>query len=93
MAPVSREDRQAGRGGGGAGAGADVGLFSPQTGVDTPIGAPKLELLSQRIWERAQQLGVDPKKLRDDVLSGKAHASWLLPGLAAPGLMRQGEED
>ena len=54
------------------------GLFSPQTGVDTPIGAPKLELLAQRIWERAQQLGVDPKKLRDDVLRGKAHASWLL---------------
>ena len=60
------------------------GLFSPQTGVRTAIGAPKLELLAQSIWERAQKLGVDPKKFRDDVLTGKAHASWLLPALALP---------
>ena len=46
--------------------------FAPQTGVDTPIGAPKLELLAQRIWERAQKLGIDPKQLRDDVLTGEA---------------------
>jgi hypothetical protein len=63
------------------------GVFAPQTGVDTPIGAPKLELLAQRIWERAQKLGIDPKKLRDDVLTGKAHASWLLPGLLGAGAM------
>ena len=67
------------------------GLFSPQTGVDTPIGAPKLELLSQRIRERAQKLGIDPAKLRDDVLTGKAHASWLIPALAAgPGMLGTG---
>jgi len=51
------------------------GAFSPQTGVKTPIGAPKLELISQRIWERAHELGIDPKKLRDMVLTGKGHAA------------------
>jgi hypothetical protein len=56
------------------------GLYAPQTNVDTPVGAPKLELLSQSIWERAQRLGIDPYKLRDDVLTGKDHATWLLPG-------------
>jgi hypothetical protein len=50
------------------------GTYAPQTGVKTPIGAGKLELLSQRIWERAQKLGVDPHWLRDQVLLGKEHA-------------------
>jgi hypothetical protein len=31
-------------------------------------------VLSQRIWERAQKLGVDPHWLRDQVLLGKEHA-------------------
>jgi hypothetical protein len=63
------------------------GAYSPQTGVETPIGAPKLELLAQSIWERAQRLGLDPKKLRDDVLMGKEHALWLLGIPAAGGAM------
>jgi hypothetical protein len=50
------------------------GAYAPQTGVKTPIGAGKLELLSQRIWERAQKLGVDPKTLRDQVLRGEQHS-------------------
>jgi len=54
------------------------GTFAPQTGVETAIGAPKLELISQAIWERAKRLGIDPKKLRDDVLLGKEHAIGLL---------------
>jgi hypothetical protein len=65
------------------------GLMAPQTGVDTAVGAPKLELLSQRIWERAQKLGIDPYKLRDDVLLGKAHALWML-GLPAIGAAAAG---
>ena len=60
------------------------GAYAPQTGVKTPIGAGKLELISQRIWERAQKLGIDPQKLRDDVLMGKEHALWIL-GLPAAG--------
>jgi hypothetical protein len=63
------------------------GTYAPQTGVKTPIGAGKLELLSQNIWERAAKLGIDPAKLRDDVLTGKAHASWLLGGLLGAGGM------
>jgi hypothetical protein len=31
-------------------------------------------LFSQRIWERARELGIDPKRLRDEVLQGNAHA-------------------
>jgi hypothetical protein len=54
------------------------GTMSRATGVDTPIGAGKLELLAQRIWERAHKLGVDPKELRDAVLRGDQHAVGLL---------------
>ena len=54
------------------------GVYAPQTGVDTAIGAPKLELLSQMVWERAKKLGLDPAKMRDDVLLGKEHALWAL---------------
>lgn len=54
--------------------GLEWGTFAPQTGVKTAIGAPKLELLAQLIWERAHKLGVDPKWLRDQVLMGKEHA-------------------
>jgi hypothetical protein len=51
------------------------GAYAPQTGVKTTIGAGKLELMSQRIWERALELGVDPKLLRDKVLLGQEHSS------------------
>jgi hypothetical protein len=50
------------------------GTYGPQTGVKTAIGAGKLELLSQAIWERAQRLGVDPQWLRDKVLTGEQHS-------------------
>jgi hypothetical protein len=46
--------------------------------AETPVGASKLELLSQRIWDRALKLGIDPIKFRDMVLRGEAHAGWLL---------------
>ena len=51
------------------------GTYAPQTGVDTAIGAGKLELISQAIWDRAKKLGIDPRVLRDQVLRGKAHAT------------------
>lgn len=54
------------------------GAYAPQTGVKTPIGAGKLELISQRMWERALELGVDPHWLRDKVLKGEQHSA--LPG-------------
>lgn len=65
------------------------GTFAPQTGVRTGIGAGKLELLAQNIWERATKLGIDPKKFRDDVLMGKEHALWLLGIPAAGGVARE----
>lgn len=61
------------------------GTMAPQTGVISPIGAPKLELLSQRIMLMAKKLGTTPEKLRDDVLTGKAHAS-LVAALGAGGV-------
>jgi len=51
------------------------GAYAPQTGVKTPIGAGKLELISQRMWERAKQLGVDPHTLRDKVLLGDEYSA------------------
>lgn len=51
------------------------GAYAPQTGVRTPIGAGKLELISQRMWERAKELGVDPQMFRDKVLLGQEHSS------------------
>jgi hypothetical protein len=62
------------------------GTFAPQTGVDTAIGAGKLELMAQNIWERAKKLGIDPKVLRDQVLRGENHATWLGPAAAGGAL-------
>lgn len=61
------------------------GLYSPQTGVETMIGAGKLELLSKRITERAAQLGMSPQELRDLVLTGKEFAT--MTPLVAGGLL------
>jgi hypothetical protein len=47
------------------------GAFSPQTGVTTPIGAPKLELIAKQIMQTANRLGVSPQTARDMVLTGK----------------------
>jgi len=51
------------------------GAYAPQTGVKTAIGAPKLELISQRMWERARELGVNPQDFRDQVLLGQQHSA------------------
>ena len=50
------------------------GTFSHATGVDTPVGAPKLELLARQIMETARRRGIDPLVLRDMVLTGRASA-------------------
>jgi hypothetical protein len=50
------------------------GTFSPQTGVTTPIGAPKLELIAKKIMETANRMGVSPETARDYVLTGKTYA-------------------
>lgn len=50
------------------------GTFGHATGVDTAIGAPKLELLSRHIMNRAHELGVSPETMRDGILTGRLFA-------------------
>lgn len=50
------------------------GLFAPQTGVKTAIGAPKLELLAKEIMATSDRLNVSPERARDLVLTGMTYA-------------------
>jgi hypothetical protein len=59
------------------------GAGSGATGVTSPIGAPKLELLSQQIGQTAKRLGVSPQTARDLIIQGKEHAGFVDPALAA----------
>jgi hypothetical protein len=49
------------------------GLFSPQTGVTSPIGAPKLELFAKKIMEAAERRGLPPDIARDKILMGETY--------------------
>lgn len=60
------------------------GLYAPQTGVTTDIGAGKLELLSEHIMKRARKTGTDPETMRDLILTGKAF------GIGGAGLLGAG---
>lgn len=65
-------------------------VLGPQTGVDSPIGAGKLELFSQQIAKAAQRMGVSPETARDLILSGRAGAGVLAGvGVGMGGLARQ----
>ena len=57
------------------------GLGAAQTGVTTPIGAPKLELIADRIAKVASERGVSPQTLRDQYLLGKSHLGKVDPDL------------
>ena len=59
------------------------GTFAPATGVDTPVGAPKLELISQKIMDAAKAYGISPEEARDKLLLGQIYAPniGLLNGL------------
>jgi hypothetical protein len=48
------------------------GLFAPQTGVETAVGAPKLEIISDLIAEAAAERRIKPADLRDMYLLGEA---------------------
>lgn len=50
------------------------GAASKRTGVDTDVGAPKIELLADLIMKTSKRLGISPEEARDMVLLGKAHA-------------------
>jgi len=60
-------------------------VLGPQTGVDSPLGQGKLELLSDQIMVAAKRLGVTPQTARDMVLSGKAGAGALAAGVPVMG--------
>lgn len=46
------------------------GTASHATGVQSPIGASKLELIANKIMAQAKKRGIDPKLFRDYVLAG-----------------------
>jgi len=56
------------------------GAGSGATGVTSPIGAPKLELLAQQIGETARRLNITPEAARDLIISGKAYAGGITKG-------------
>lgn len=47
------------------------GAFAPQTGVKTGIGAPKLEIITNLIQQRAAKTGKSPEQVRDEYLLGQ----------------------
>jgi hypothetical protein len=59
------------------------GAFSPQTGVTTPIGAPKLEMIAGQIMNTAKRLNVSPETARDMVLTGKERMGFKKGGKVA----------
>lgn len=69
------------------------GTFAKHTGVETPTGAPKLELLAQAIMRRAAELGVDPKAVRDAVLTGRMRLAVPATGVGAGLLSQEAEGD
>lgn len=50
------------------------GVYAPQTGVKTKIGAPKLELHAIQIGEAAKRMGISPQQALEMVLTGQARA-------------------
>jgi len=68
------------------------GVLAPHTGVETQVGAPKLEILSDLIFETAQRLKVPLTTARDMVLSGEARAGFAGGGAVKKGVGRLLEE-
>ena len=56
------------------------GAGSGATGVTSPIGAPKLELLAQQIGETARRLNITPEAARDLIIRGQAYAGGITKG-------------
>jgi len=59
------------------------GAGAPITGVDSPIGATKLELLADLIMKTAARLNVSPERARDLVITGQAYAGYADGGLVS----------
>jgi hypothetical protein len=52
------------------------GTFGPQTGVRTPLGATKLEIMAKSIVDTARRLGMNPEQLRDMILLGERYPAY-----------------
>lgn len=50
------------------------GALSAETGVETAVGAPKLELFAQEVAKAAKRHGVTPEKALEMIIKGQAHA-------------------
>jgi hypothetical protein len=59
------------------------GAGSGATGVTSPIGAGKLELLAQQIGKAAKRMNVSPEVARDMIILGEGHAGFIDAKLAA----------
>jgi hypothetical protein len=59
------------------------GAGSGATGVESPLGAGKLELLAMSMGKRAEREGIDAKHVRDAVLLGLTHSGQVTPEMAA----------
>lgn len=59
------------------------GAGSGATGVTSPIGAGKLELLAQQIGKAAKRMDVSPEVARDMIIRGEAHAGFVDAKVAA----------
>lgn len=58
--------------------------LGPQTGVSSPLGQGKLELLSRQIVNAAKRLRITPERARDLILEGKIGAGVLAGAAAGP---------
>ena len=50
------------------------GTFAAHTGVDSPVGASKLELITRKIQDAALEYGISPEVARDQLLLGNIFA-------------------
>ena len=57
------------------------GLFAPQTGVETAVGAPKLEIISDLIAQKAEAERLAPELVRDKYLTGEMDLNYLARAL------------
>jgi len=67
------------------------GAGSGATGVDSPIGAGKLELTAMKIGQTASRLGITPETLLQRIIRGKGHAA-IAGGLIGGGLLATEDE-
>ena len=67
------------------------GAGSGATGVDSPIGAGKLELTAMKIGQTASRLGITPETLLQRIIRGKGHAA-VAGGLVGGGLLATDEQ-